>query len=125
MEFQTLLKQLQTRFDEQEKKHRAQLKAIREEHADRLSAIDSIVAISQLDRVISRAKSEGIDINTFLLEVVIKGLAEKTGVEIPVSHQVYEALMALARGRGIDLQTLTHRDGFLEYIQRGVKMGAF
>lgn len=125
MDLQTLLNQIQTTFDDLETGHQAEIEALKTEHADRLSAIESVISLSLLDTIISQAKSEGVDINTFMTEVVIQGLKEKTLSYIPVSFKVYESLMALARGRGIDLQTLTERDSFLEYIQRGVQMGAF
>lgn len=125
MTFQTLLNQIQTKYDEREAEHQAEIEALKKEHADRLSAIETIVPISMLDTIVSQANAEGIDINAFMLEVVMQGLKEKTLYHIPVSFRIYEALMALARGRGIDLQTLTEREGFIEYILSGLQRGAF
>ncbi|MEG9862128.1 MAG: hypothetical protein V6Z81_06455 [Parvularculales bacterium] len=125
MELQTHLKAIETAYNDLIAKHEAEIEALKAEHADRLSAIDAVLPMSMLDTIVSEARAADIGINTFLLETVIQGLKEKKRHYVPVSLRTYETLMSLARGRGIDLKTLTERDSFLEYIERGVQMGAF
>ena len=125
MELQTHLKAIETAYNDLIARHESEIAALKAEHADRLSAIDAVLPMSMLDTLVSAARAADIDIHTFLLETVIQGLQEQKRHYVPVSFRAYETLMSLARGRGIDLTTLTERDSFLAYIERGVQMGAF